>query len=170
MTTPPGFAMDSFVISSIDDFIKYVRDFCGSEHWGSIYVFRGQTQRTETWPLLPKAGRPQYFWYHLQDMHGDWEKPVKWDVLASYGYLSPYDMNVFSLWRRDAVSVTENLPENEWECLALAQHYGLATRLLDWTKIPWSLFFLHVKTFQIRMELSMCTYKAGFVLKKVLKK
>lgn len=76
-------------------------------HDGVGWFFRGQAD--VTWPLVPKAGRPEFH--------------------------TGRDLGRFNVWCERAVAYRD-LPDNEWERLAVAQHYGLATRLLDWTLNP----------------------------------
>ena len=45
------------------------------------------------------------------------------------------EIRLFNDWKRQAVQFLE-LPNDDWDVLTIARHYGLATRLLDWTINP----------------------------------
>lgn len=46
------------------------------------------------------------------------------------------EKTMLRLFRERAVSYLTYRPENDWEWLAIAQHHGMPTRLLDWTRNP----------------------------------
>lgn len=85
------------------------------EYDDSNYSFRGQ--ENSNWPLIPKIGRKGNF-------------------------SSSDEKMLLNSWKRYATGHLKEKPIDDWDWLTMAQHYGLATRLLDWTRNPLvALFF-----------------------------
>jgi FRG domain len=78
------------------------------------WIFRGQEDKD--WKLKPKVGRP--------------------DICGTAGYRQADERVLFDDFRREAKRFERGYGFEILEWLALAQHFGLPTRLLDWTTNP----------------------------------
>jgi hypothetical protein len=87
-------------------------------HLDGNWIFRGVASVNHQ--LIPSVGRPR----------------------DGYQYSVALESDLLNQFKREALPFLPQRPNDEWEWMALAQHHGVPTRLLDWSESPLvALFF-----------------------------
>ena len=100
-------------VTSVETFLGKVWEFKDSAH---VHLYRGQCKDQ---PLLPKLFR--------SPREAGTIRTTEDKLLYRFKNRSPY--------------LLPTKPDNDWDWLSLGQHFGLPTRLLDWTGNPLSALF-----------------------------
>jgi hypothetical protein len=98
--------MKTIEILSLSSYISYVEKNCDTDD----ILFRGQRDDK---PLIPKIAR-----------------------INCRGHVLECESKMLDKFKRYGKPHLSRVPVNDWEWLSLAQHHGMATRLLDWTLNP----------------------------------
>ena len=106
------------------------------------WIYRGQTD--QSWPLVPQILRAEYLRWR------SWHPELK---------PSDQERELVRAFRTAAIAHTGGQSLDIWNWLALAQHHGLATRLLDWSYNPQVALYFAVRSAQIGTDSAVWCYK-----------
>lgn len=119
-------SIDPIKISSLNEFLEIIMD----KNKGGKMWFRGQADIN--YPLLPSVLRRMVI---IEDQFGRLVKPRPVTVFSNHGDRCMIPDGIYLKTFREFLEQQHIFYEgmNELEFICLAQHYGVRTRLLDWT-------------------------------------
>jgi hypothetical protein len=120
-------------IKNLENFISYVNKNFTCGH----YIYRGVRDRLNHM-LIPSVGRNEH--YSVEN-----------------------ELETFQQFKRRSHSTVSSNPTNDWEWLAIAQHHGLPTRLLDWTTSPLIALYFATQSKVINNKLEECCENGGAI-------
>jgi FRG domain-containing protein len=116
-----------------------------NQHDGVNWLFRGVLSKR--FKLIPKIGRAESHKIGF----GYTTEQEQW-ILREFKRLSPRFLT------------TNLMPKNDWDWLALAQHHGLPTRLLDWSFSPLVASYFAVSDQDLDEDTVVYAYKPQHVV------